>query len=99
MCVPGPWEAWRRSSGNRGNRNKCCSEAPIQRMGHRALGTQTAKDQMTALNVSLLVGSASRSHHYWGFCLLLHGQDTTDTSVDDAVLSAIPPSLALESPS
>lgn len=72
-----------RGGGGSGHRKECCSEVPIQRMGHRAPVTQTAKltkDPKTALSVSHLLASASRSHHFWGFCLLLHGQDTENTS-------------------
>lgn len=42
----GPWEAWRRTGwGEGGNRKECCSGAPIKRLGHRAPGIQTAKEQ------------------------------------------------------
>lgn len=83
-----------RGGGGSGHRKECCSEVPIQRMGHRAPATQTAKltkDPKTALSVSHLLASASRSHHFWGFCLLLHGQDTENTSLHDTVSSAILP--------
>lgn len=93
-CVPAPWEAWGRSRGNRGTERIVALKLPY-RAGHRALGTQTAKDQITALNGSLLLGPTSRNHHYRGCGLLLHGQDITDTSLGDTVPSVIPPSLAL----
>lgn len=79
--------------GGRGRKERC-SEVPMQGMSHRTPATQAAKlpeDQLTAFGVSHLLGPASRNHHFWGFCLLLHGQDTKDTSLRDTVFSAILP--------
>lgn len=79
--------------GGRGRKERS-SEVPMQGMSHRTPATQAAKlpeDQPTAFGVSHLLGPASRKHHFWGFCLLLHGQDTKDTSLCDTVFSAILP--------
>lgn len=92
--APGMYTWSLRSMEKMGGAERSAALKPMQGMSHRTPATPAAKllkDQPTAFGVSHLLGPASRNHHFWGFCLLLHGQDIKDTSLHDTVSSAILP--------